>query len=129
MFTISIISRSYTLPPRTSPFGSKDTQRTSRGSSAYGFSGSWSAKYKEVVFELIGITEYKDNTYYAMIPSNEAEKAQESEDGFCEYVILRVVANEDGSSDLVSVDDDEEFDDVADLFDDMFSEEIDYDQK
>ena len=25
--------------------------------------------------------------------------------------------------------DDEEFDDVADLFDDMFSEEIDYDQK
>ena len=81
----------------------------------------------EVVFELIGITEYKDNTYYAMIPSDGAEKAQESEDGFCEYVILRVVANEDGSSDLVSVDDDEEFDDVADLFDDMFSEEIDYD--
>ena len=62
-------------------------------------------------------------------PSDGAEKAQESEDGFCEYVILRVVANEDGSSDLVSVDDDEEFDDVADLFDDMFSEEIDYDVK
>ena len=82
-----------------------------------------------MVFELIGITEYKDNTYYAMIPSDAADQAQESEDGFCEYVILRVVSNEDGTSDLVSVDDDEEFDDVADLFDDMFSEEIDYDQK
>ena len=84
---------------------------------------------QEVVFELIGITEYKENTYYAMIPSDAADKAQESEDGFCEYVILRVVEGEDGTSDLVSVDDDEEFDDVADLFDDMFSEEIDYDQK
>lgn len=84
---------------------------------------------QEVVFELIGITEYKDNTYYAMIPSDAADQAQESEDGFCEYVILRVVSNEDGTSDLISVDDDEEFDDVADLFDDMFSEEIDYDQK
>lgn len=84
---------------------------------------------QEVVFELIGVTEYKGKTYYAMIPPEEAENAQDSEDGFCEYVILRVDENEDGTNDLVSVDDDEEFDDVADLFDDMFSEEIDYDVK
>ena len=82
-----------------------------------------------MVFELIGVTEYKGKTYYAMIPPEEAENAQDSEDGFCEYVILRVDENEDGTNDLVSVDDDEEFDDVADLFDDMFSEEIDYDVK
>ena len=83
----------------------------------------------EITFELIGVTEYKSNTYYAMIPADEAEKAQASEDGFCEYVILRVEQDESGESTLVSVDDDEEFDDVADLFDDMFSEEIDYDAK
>ncbi len=81
---------------------------------------------KEVSFELIGVTEYKGNTYYAMIPAGEADQAQD-EGGFCEYVILRVEAEENGESTLVSVDDDEEFDDVADLFDDMFSEEIDYD--
>ena len=81
----------------------------------------------EITFELIGVTEYKGNTYYAMIPADEAEKAQASEDGFCEYVILRVEADGEGGNNLVSVDDDEEFDDVADLFDDMFTEEIDYD--
>lgn len=80
----------------------------------------------ESEFELVGVTEYKGNTYYAMIPADAADKAMESEDFFCEYVILRLVAQEDGTYDLVSVEGDEE-DDVADLFDDMFSEEIDYD--
>ncbi len=81
----------------------------------------------EVEFELIGTTEYKGNLYFAMIPAEAAEKAKDDEDGFCEYVILRVEKDENGEDSLVSVDDDEEFDDVADLFDDMFSEEIDYD--
>ena len=83
----------------------------------------------EIEFELIGSAEINGILYYAMIPADAAEKAQSTEDGFCEYVILRVDENEDGTNDLVSVDDDEEFDDVADLFDDMFSEEIDYDVK
>ena len=82
---------------------------------------------KEVSFELIGVTEYKENTYYAMIPADAADKAQEADDGFCEYVILRVEKDEDGEYTLVTVEDDDEFDDVADRFDDMFSEEIDYD--
>lgn len=81
----------------------------------------------EVEFELIGTTEFKGNLYFAMIPADAADKAQESEDSFCEYVILRVEKGENGEDTLVTVDDDEEFDDVADLFDDMFSEEIDYD--
>ena len=62
-----------------------------------------------------------------MIPSDAADQAAEEEGGFCEYVILRVEKDENGEDSLVTVDDDEEFDDVADLFDDMFSEEIDYD--
>ena len=78
----------------------------------------------EIEFELIGVTEYKGNTYYAMIPVEDENK---EDDGFCEYVILRVDTDESGETTLNTLEDDEEFDDVADLFDDMFSEEIDYD--
>jgi len=81
---------------------------------------------KELEFELIGVTEYKGKQYYAMIPADAADQAQGEENGFCEYVILRA-EEENGEVALVTVDDDEEFDDVADRFDDMFSEEIDYD--
>ena len=81
----------------------------------------------EVEFELIGTTEYNGNQYYALIPADAADKAEEEDGGFCEYVILRVEKEEDGEYGLVTLDDDDEFDDVADLFDDMFSEEIDYD--
>ena len=80
----------------------------------------------EIEFEKIAEVEYKNATYVAMIPAG-AEDA--SEDGFCEYVILRVETDADGEYSLVSVDDPDEEDDVADLFDDMFSEEIDYDNK
>ena len=81
----------------------------------------------EIEFELIGSAEIKGTVYYAMIPADAAEKAQESDNGFCEYVILRAEKDENGEDTLVTIDDDEEFDDVADYFDDMFSEEIDYD--
>ena len=81
---------------------------------------------KEIEFELIGKAEYKGVVYYAMIPADSAEQA---EDGFCEYVILKEENDENGEATLVTIDDDEEFDDVADYFDDMFSEEIDYDEK
>ena len=80
----------------------------------------------ESEFELIGSTEYNGNTYYAMIPAEAPAVAEE--DGFCEYIILREEIDENGESSFVTIDDDEEFDDVADLFDDMFSEEIDYDE-
>lgn len=78
---------------------------------------------KETEFELIGVTEYKGKQYYAMIPADAAQ-----EDGsFCEYVVLRLDQDENGEDMLVTVDDDDEFDDVADIFDDQFSEELDYD--
>ena len=80
----------------------------------------------EIEFELIDVAEYKGATYYAMIPAD-GTSTDESGESFCEYVILRVEKDEDGEYSLVSVDDDDEFDDVADKFDDMFSEEIDYD--
>lgn len=83
---------------------------------------------KEIEFELIGKTELKGTKYYAMIPADEAEKGGDGEDSFCEYVILKEEEDENGELSLVTIDDDDEFDDVADYFDDMFSEEIDYDE-
>lgn len=77
----------------------------------------------ESEFELIGTTEYKGKQYYAMIPAGEEQK----EDEFCEYVVLRLDTDENGEETLVTIDDDDEFDDVADIFDDQFSEEVDYD--
>ncbi len=80
---------------------------------------------KEVEFELIGVAELKGTTYYAMIPVEDG--AQGDDEGFCEYIVLRREKDEDGEDTLVTIDDDDEFDDVADYFDDLFSEEIDYD--
>ena len=76
----------------------------------------------ELQFELIGKAELKGTQYFAFIPVD----AETPNDEFCEYVLLKSVV-EDGEEMLVSIDDDEEFDDVADYFDDLFSEEIDYD--
>ena len=80
---------------------------------------------KEIEFELIGKAELKGTVYYAMIPADSAEQA---DDGFCEYVILKEENDESGEAALVSIDDDEEFDAVADYFDDLFSAETDYDE-
>lgn len=81
----------------------------------------------EIEFEKIGEAELNGVTYFAMIPAEAADETDEG--GFCEYVVLRLEKDENGEDSLVTVDDDEEFDNVADLFDDMFSEEIDYDTK
>ncbi len=75
----------------------------------------------EIEFELIGQCELNGNTYFAMIPAGSDDDGE-----FCEYNILKL-AIEDGEEVYVSIDDDEEFDNVADYFDDLFSEEIDYD--
>jgi len=76
----------------------------------------------ELEFELIGTCEKNGTKYFAMIPAGE----NEGEGEFCEYVILKSVV-EDGEESLVSVEDDDEFDDIADYFDDLFAGDIDYD--
>lgn len=77
----------------------------------------------EIQFELVGACEFKGNQYYAMIPVEDNDKEN---DEYCEYVILKAVM-ENGEEILVTIDDDDEFDDVADYFDDMLTQEIDYD--
>ena len=76
----------------------------------------------EIEFEIIGQCEKNDQQYFAMIPADESERS----DDVLEYVILKM-AVEDGEEVLVTVDDDEELDDIADYFDDLFSQEMDYD--
>ena len=75
----------------------------------------------ELKFELIGKAELKGTQYFAFIPAD-----QDQDGEFCEYTILKAVI-EDGEEILVSIDDDAEFDRVADYFDDLFASEIDYD--
>ncbi len=77
----------------------------------------------ELRFEVIGQAEIEGTMYYAMIPVDD----QPEEEDVYEYVILKAEKDEDGEDILVTIDDDDEFDDVADYFDDMLSEEIDYD--
>lgn len=77
----------------------------------------------ELEFEVIGQAQINDIMYYAMIPVDD----QPEDADVYEYVILKQEKDEDGEDILVTVDDDDEFDDVADYFDDMLSDEADYD--
>ncbi len=77
----------------------------------------------ELKFEVIGSAEINGTMYYAMIPVDD----QPEEEDVYEYVILKSETDEDGEEVLVTIDDDDEFDDVADYFDDMLADEADYD--
>ncbi len=77
----------------------------------------------EIQFEVIGSAEIEGTMYYAMIPVDD----QPEEEDVYEYVILKADKDEDGEDVLVTIDDDEEFDRIADYFDDMLSDEADYD--
>ena len=70
-------------------------------------------------FELIG--KYMENgiTYNALIPAD--EKKQNGE-----YIILRREVDENGDIYLATIEDDDEFDRIADIFDESFNK-FDYD--
>ena len=72
----------------------------------------------ETRFELIGSVEMNDNIYYALVPEEESE----------EYVILKLTKDEAGEDILITIEDDDEFDRVADYFEDELFDEIDYDE-
>ncbi|MBQ8140220.1 MAG: DUF1292 domain-containing protein [Clostridia bacterium] len=77
----------------------------------------------EIEFEMIAECERDGERYFAMIP---VEDDANNDSDVCEYIILKL-AEEDGEEILVTIDDDDELDDVADYFDDLFTQEIDYD--
>lgn len=69
-------------------------------------------------FELQGSLELDGITYLALIPIDETDD---------EFVILKVETDEDGEEILVTIDDDDEFDKIADIFQDELFSNIDYD--
>jgi len=81
----------------------------------------------EIDFELLAYATINGTVYYAMIPVDSQLKGADG-DVFEEYVILKSVIDENGEESLESIDDDEEFDAVADYFDDKFDEEFNYDE-
>ena len=73
---------------------------------------------EESDFALIGSTEVDGVRYVALVPVDDNESG--------EYVILKF-ATEDGEEVLVTIDDDDEFDRIADIFEDELFSEIDHD--
>ena len=69
-------------------------------------------------FELLLSMEIKGTTYVALVPVSDNEEA--------EYVILKL-ANEDGEDFFITIDDDDEFDRIASIFDEELFSEIDHD--
>ena len=72
----------------------------------------------ESKFELIGSVEMDSNTYYALVPETNDE----------EYVILKLAKDDNGEDILITIEDDDEFDKVADFFEDELFDEVDYDE-
>ncbi len=72
-------------------------------------------------FELLGTCEMDGNTYYALAPIGDEENE--------EYVILRAEEIDENDVSLVYIEDDEEFDKVAEFFDDELFSEVDYDEE
>ena len=71
-------------------------------------------------FELIGSQELNGRTYLALVP------LEDNEEG--DYVILKVETDINNEEILVTIDDDEEFDQIAAVFDRELFDEIDYDE-
>lgn len=68
-------------------------------------------------FDIIGTLEIDGNSYFALVPVDSNDD---------EYIILKT-AEENGEEFLITIDDDDEFDKVADAFDNELMEEYDYD--
>ena len=83
---------------------------------------------KESDFRLIGRHDVDGQSYVALIPIDENGEEidiEDDEDGG--FVILKVIEGEDGEEELVEIEDDEEFDRIADVFEDELFEDLDYD--
>lgn len=71
-------------------------------------------------FELMDVMEIDGNTYYALVPYSEDPEAALEED--TELVILKAGADEDGVDFLTTIDNDEEYDRIGNIFIDRISE-------
>ena len=70
----------------------------------------------ELNFALLGSLEHEGTVYKALVPVY--ENGEETSD---EYVILKLSVDEDGEDILETIEDDEEWENIADIFDDEFA--------
>ncbi len=75
----------------------------------------------ETDFEVVGSCEYEGGIYFAVIPMTDGNDGDS-----VEYTILKSAKDDDGEDIFVTVDDDDEFDAVADIFEDELFSEADY---
>lgn len=73
----------------------------------------------ESPFEIIGSLEIEGVEYLAFMPVESDE---------CEYVILKKERDENGEDIYVTIDDDDEFDQVAEVFEDQVFGDLDLDE-
>ena len=76
---------------------------------------------EDMEFDVLARAEIDGKLYYALAPVN--EDGSEAE----EYVILKVEEEENGDVSLCTIEDDDEYERIADVFDDLLFSEIDYD--
>ena len=72
----------------------------------------------ELQFEVIGSAELNGILYYAMIPVDD----QPEEEDVYEYVILKAEKDEDGEDILVTLDDEDELDEMFQIFSERLEE-------
>ena len=70
----------------------------------------------ELNFALLGSLEHEGTVYKALVPVD--ENGEETSD---EYVILKLSVDEDGEDILETIEDDEKWEIIADIFDDEFA--------
>ncbi|MBQ8004884.1 MAG: DUF1292 domain-containing protein [Clostridia bacterium] len=80
----------------------------------------------EFEVELLASFEFEGKQYKASTPVD-VSSDKKGGDQMIEYDILEVSLDDEGEEILTSIEDDEEFDKVADFFDDAFFGEVDYD--
>ena len=80
-------------------------------------------------FELIGRIDDGGQSYVALAPVDENGDEEENggdDDDEAGFVVLKVV-EEDGEEVFVTIEDDDEFDRIADIFEDELMQDLDYD--
>ena len=77
----------------------------------------------ELKFEAICTVPYEDAVYFALAPAEEIEGI-----AMDEYVLFRLVTDENGEESLATIENEEEWEAVADLVDQLLGEVEDHDE-
>lgn len=77
----------------------------------------------EYEFEVLDEIDYKDGHYYALMPTFDLPD-QDIESGST-YMIFEAVEDEDGEPQLAEVEDDDLLDEIAEVFEERFDQEMD----